>query len=150
MTSPTPREILEAFKAAITAAATTIRPWHQVSLPGDLYESLVPEIGEPEAHFGFAVSAPQSPGQPVQGRGTLMVATEIVVHWSRILGAERQVEDYSTAFDDERALLLVLDRTALARNPTYKNATRKVLSGQSTGLVYGRITLSITHAYPLS
>jgi len=140
-------EILDAISAAIVASATISRPWHEVTLPADLYEALAPELGEDEAHYGFAVHSPMS--EPLrQGRGCMLVlSTTIEIAWSRVIGAERQILDQRAAFDDEAALLNVaLAMSTTGRNPIPSAITRRALAGQSAGLIVGRIRVTLPHA----
>jgi hypothetical protein len=147
----TPRQILEAVEAAIVAAATTARPWHLVPVPADLYESAIPELGDGAAHYGFAVGVPSSDGLRLRQAASEAVSSTILVVWSRVLGAQRQAEDYREGLDDEKALLAVV--TALStsgRNPILKSLSRRATSTQASGLLVGRIQCSIPHVYSLA
>ena len=115
----------------------------------DLYESMVPELSEEMAHYGFAV---WPPGGDFSSTRPLVMDEVYEVIWSRIVGAERQVEDSDAALDDEQALLSVLLTLAPAgRNPIPVSVPqRKGTSSDSTGLLIGRIRVRIIHQYPLS
>ena len=141
-------EVRQAYVAAIVAGYTTSRPWHETTLPADLFEQLIPELGEQEAHYGLAIGAPKS--DRLDGhRNTRVYQTTLEIRWSRIVGAERQVEDYDAGLDDEQVLLALIDGCAHARNAHVTAITRKVTSGQAGGLLLCRVELLVTHQYPV-
>jgi hypothetical protein len=140
-------EIRQAYRDAIVAGETPGRPWHEVFLPVELFDELVPELGEDEAHYGFAIGCPTSERQD-STRLQPVYRTILELRWARIIGAERQLTDYDAGLADEQALLAILEPLGLNRNATVKTISRRVEAITAGGLFLGRLTMSIVHHYP--